>query len=149
MLENGIEIYIPSSEVSRVRLPPGWDKVRGILSRLPFAALKRWTVAFPRQAIDEAKLLVRDLAINVEFKDNRGVVNVVPAGVDKGSSLKEALKMLGVEGWIAAVGDGLVDLDLFRVADFKATVSDAEEEVKKAADYVASRGNRVILTNIA
>jgi hypothetical protein len=89
----------------------------------------------------EARVLAEKLGIKVNFKDNRGVVNALPLNVDKGSSLRKALKMMNVDGWIVAVGDGLVDLDLFREADFKATVKDAEDEVKKEANYVASKDN--------
>jgi hypothetical protein len=109
--------------------------------KLPFAGAKKWTFHFPKEKLKEVENLVEKLRVQVSFKDNRGVLHALPAGVDKGVGVLKALEMLGVKGYIVALGDAMVDLDLFRVADFKTAVGNAEEAVKREADYVAGKPN--------
>lgn len=139
VLENGVEVYVPSSQASRVHLIEGWKELRRQALKLPFTGVKKWTFHFPRDRLREIEKLVEGLGVQVSFKDNRGILHALPAGVDKGVGVLKALEMLKVEGWIAALGDAMVDLDLFRVADFKAAVGNAEEAVKREADYVAGK----------
>ncbi len=141
VLENGMEVYLPSSRASHVYLTEGWEELRRQVLKLPFAGAKKWTFHFPKEHLGEVEKLVEKLRVQVSFKDNRGVLHALPAGVDKGVGVLKALKMLGVEGYIVALGDAMVDLDLFRVADFKAAVGNAEAEVKKEANYVAGKPN--------
>ncbi|HID19217.1 TPA: hypothetical protein EYP27_06735 [Candidatus Bathyarchaeota archaeon] len=139
VLENGVEVYVPSSNASHVHLIEGWEELRRQALKLPFTGAKKWTFHFPRNRLREVERLVKSLGIQTSFKDNRGILHALPAGVDKGVGVLKALEMLKVEGWIAALGDAMVDLDLFRVADFKAAVGNAEETVKKKADYIAEK----------
>jgi len=141
VLENGMEVYIPSTRVSHVFLVEGWEAFRREALKLPFVGGKRWTFHFPREKLGEIERLAGKLGVKASFKDNRGVLHALPAGVDKGVGVLKALEMLNVRGWLAVLGDALVDLDLFKVADFKAAVGNAEEAVKKVADYVAEKPN--------
>lgn len=141
VLENGMEVYLPFSQASHVYLTEGWEELRRQVLKLPFAGAKKWTFHFPREKLGEVEKLVKKLGVKVSFKDNRGVLHALPAGVDKGVGVLKALEMLGVEGYIVALGDAMVDLDLFRVADFKTAVGNAEEAVKREADYVAEKPN--------
>lgn len=141
VLENGMEVYLPQTGEAHVFLVEGWELFRSRVLRLPYVGAKKWTFHFPREKLGEIKELAERFGVKVSFKDNRGVLHALPSGVDKGVGLLKALQMLGVEGLIVALGDALVDLDLFRVADFKAAVGNAEEQVKRAADYVAELPN--------
>jgi hypothetical protein len=141
VLENGMEVYLPFSQASHVYLTEGWEKLRRQVLKLPFAGAKKWTFHFPKENLKEVENLVEKLRVQVSFKDNRGVLHALPAGVDKGVGVLKALEMLGVKGYIVALGDAMVDLDLFRVADFKTAVGNAEEAVKREADYVAGKPN--------
>ncbi|MHC1586625.1 MAG: HAD hydrolase family protein [Candidatus Hecatellaceae archaeon] len=137
VLENGVEICLPEKGFSKVFLPESWEAVRQQAARFPFISWKRWTFSLPGDRLGEVAGFLGKLGIPLSYKDNRGLIYVLPSGIDKGTGLLRLLEVLNVEGWIAALGDAHVDLDLFRVADFKATVDDAEEEVKLAADYIS------------
>lgn len=69
-----------------------------------------------------------------------GISLVRQGEFDKVAAWKEILADRGVSaGETAYVGDDLVDLPLLRKVGFSATVADAEEPVRAAADYVSSR----------
>jgi Predicted hydrolases of the HAD superfamily len=67
-------------------------------------------------------------------------LHVHPPGINKGFGVRKVLELLGESPErIIAIGDSEVDLGMFEVADFSACPSHAPEEVKKRADYVASK----------
>lgn len=137
ILENGVEIFIPSTGETRSFLPEGWFKLQREAGKLPGVGVKRLTFHMPAERVEDVRRLAERLGVPVEFRRNRSLYYPLPKGTGKGFGLRKALEALGVGGWVAAIGDAQVDLDLFEEADFKAAVGDAEEEVKQAADYVA------------
>lgn len=72
----------------------------------------------------------------------REYLEVVPEGVSKGAALQMFCKMreIPIEHTIAA-GDEGNDLSMLRVAGIGCAVANAQEEVKKTADYVTERDN--------
>ncbi|GAB4364061.1 MAG: HAD hydrolase family protein [Deltaproteobacteria bacterium] len=69
-----------------------------------------------------------------------GISLVRQGAHDKVAVWKEILAERGIPAEDTAyVGDDLVDLPLLRQVGFSASVADAEEPVRAAADYVASR----------
>lgn len=69
-----------------------------------------------------------------------GISLVRQEAFDKVAVWKEILSDRGISAEETAyVGDDIVDLPLLRQVGFSASVSDAEESVRSAADYVASR----------
>lgn len=139
VVENGVEIYLPNKNFSQVYTTPEWMKFYNEVLKFPFVEPKKWSILFPPEKIGEIKALTEKLNVQAVFKQNKGVISVQPSGTDKGLGLIRTLKILNVDGWIVALGDSMVDLDMFKVANFKATVQDAEETVKKMADYVAEK----------
>ena len=137
VLENGVEIFIPETGENHVLLPEKWEDLKRKASRLPYVSFKKWTFSLPKEKAEEFGRMVERWGFHVNLEENRGLIQVLPGEVDKGVGLLELLKALGVEGFVVALGDAHVDLGLFRVADFKVAVGDAEEEVKKVADYVS------------
>lgn len=115
-----------------------------------------------KKAVDRPpyKLLaveVRDLDRLLAFKQNqsswikgkvdmyfscREYLEVVPEGVSKGAALQMFCKMreIPIEHTIAA-GDEGNDLSMLRAAGIGCAVANAQEEVKKTADYVTERDN--------
>jgi 3-deoxy-D-manno-octulosonate 8-phosphate phosphatase (KDO 8-P phosphatase) len=60
--------------------------------------------------------------------------------IDKYACMLELMQTSGVSaGQIAYVGDDLPDLPVIQCAGFSATVANAVDEVKRAADYVTKR----------
>lgn len=80
-----------------------------------------------------------------------GIVFVAQGAADKTESFRSILARTGLSPeQTAYVGDDIVDLPLLRAVGFSASVADAEEYVKEAVDYVASReGGRGAVREIA
>lgn len=81
----------------------------------------------------------RSESVSVRAKE-LGISLVRQGAVDKVAVWREILTDRGISaGESAYVGDDIVDLPLLRQVGFSASVADAEEYVRSAADYVASR----------
>lgn len=64
-------------------------------------------------------------------------VEVMPQNIDKAYSLGKLLKHLGLErSQMIACGDGFNDLSMIKYAGLGVAMANAQETVKKAADYV-------------
>ena len=71
------------------------------------------------------------------FRSEPYYLEIVPKGIHKGSSLAALADRLGIrQEEVAACGDGYNDLTMIQYAGFGAAMGNAQEEVKKAADYV-------------
>lgn len=69
---------------------------------------------------------------------NRDSVMILPKGIDKGRGLRRAVGILGLDDpYIVAFGDGENDVDLFKAAHLGVAVSNAADELKRAADVVS------------
>lgn len=139
ILEAGLTLYLPETGEYRCFVDEGWRSRVKELSRLPFVEEKENTVSFDRGYLEIVRREVERMGLDAEFRDNRGKIIMLPPGVDKAYGLRRALELLGVDGFVAAVGDSEVDRELLSVADFKAVVADADAELKRVADYVASK----------
>jgi len=92
----------------------------------------------PSVAVSRARSVFGKLGFEVMYS---GVaVHVHPPGINKGFGVRKVLELMGkTPDRIIAIGDSEVDIDMFEVADFTACPSHAPEEVKRRADYVASK----------
>jgi 3-deoxy-D-manno-octulosonate 8-phosphate phosphatase (KDO 8-P phosphatase) len=69
-----------------------------------------------------------------------GISLVRQGSADKVADWREILAEKGLSPWETAyVGDDIVDLPLLREVGFAAAVSDAEDYVRDAVDYVSAR----------
>lgn len=74
--------------------------------------------------------------INV-FRSEPYFLELVPQGIDKAQSLAVLLKELGIgREEIIAIGDGYNDLSMIKFAGLGIAMGNAQEPVKKAADYI-------------
>lgn len=85
----------------------------------------------------ESELCIRlQGRINV-FRSEPYFLELVPQGIDKALSLGVLLKELGVQREeIIAIGDGFNDLSMIKFAGLGIAMANAQEPVKKAADYI-------------
>jgi Cof subfamily protein (haloacid dehalogenase superfamily) len=80
----------------------------------------------------DARAVFGDRA-NVTWGDDRSV-ELLPPGVSKGVALRRLAESLGVErGRVAAVGDGVNDIEMFKYAATSVAMSQAVAAVKAAA----------------
>ncbi len=103
------------------------------------------------RSVDLAKVqaVVADLSLQVEATGF--ALHLMPIGVDKGRAILAALDQLGLpRSILSAVGDGLNDLPMLRLAHRSGAPSDAPETVRDAVTTVAraphARGTHEILT---
>lgn len=74
--------------------------------------------------------------INV-FRSEPYFLELVPQGIDKAMSLAVLLKEIGVNREeVIAMGDGYNDLSMIKFAGMGIAMANAQEPVKKAADYI-------------
>src|SRR5262245_50611661 len=85
--------------------------------------------------------LIRELGLELQVIFNKGAVMILPAGVNKATGLKAALKELGLSPHNAVgVGDAENDHAFLRSCEFSCAVANALPAVKEAADLV-TRGD--------
>ncbi len=99
------------------------DKIQGL-----FADMRERELAWQELAKDKRIELVGSLKYNIEIN---------AAGVNKGKGLIKLGELLGIcREEIMACGDGDNDVEMLREAGFGVAMENAEEEVKRAADYI-------------
>lgn len=70
---------------------------------------------------------------------NSAVVEMVPHGFSKGTGLRHACDLLGIDVKDSvAFGDSVNDLDMFRAAGFSVAMGNGSDDAKNASDYVSS-----------
>ncbi|MGZ5319259.1 MAG: HAD family hydrolase [Actinomycetota bacterium] len=80
---------------------------------------------------------IRRLGFEYQLVRNRNLLMILPAGVNKGSGLLNALRHLGVSPHdTLAIGDAENDHSLFDVAEFGVAVADAVGSLRDRADLV-------------
>jgi Cof subfamily protein (haloacid dehalogenase superfamily) len=69
-------------------------------------------------------------------------LEIVPLGVHKAAALRHLTAMLGLElSQVAAIGDGLNDIEMLREAGLGIAMGNAPEAVKSEADWVTGTNN--------
>jgi phosphoglycolate phosphatase (TIGR01487 family) len=139
--ENGAVIYLSRSMTKTALGELESARIRNALKNLEgqlevgevIVATKRWNEARVRGELEKAGVVA-----HIEY--NRESLMVLPAGVDKGSGVLEAVRLMGLTGHgLACIGDAENDIPMLRVADFSAAVANAVDEAKRVADMVCRR----------
>ena len=88
--------------------------------------------------IQEAESRLRGWGLEADLVDSGFAVHIKDRRVDKGRALAKVMDRLGLsQEEVAAVGDSISDLPMFRVAGFRAAVANGVPELKAEADYVS------------
>lgn len=96
---------------------------------------------------EAAPELERELAAKYEgklsiYRSEPFFIEAMPLGVDKAASLEHLFRIIGVDRVDAvACGDGFNDMSMIRYAGVGVAMANAQEAVKKAADFVTKRSN--------
>jgi len=88
--------------------------------------------------ISEASRYVKAHNLPVDILDTTYAVHIKDKRVDKGTGLQSVAKRMGIgPEEFAAVGDSKNDIPMFKLAGFKASVNNADPDLKAISDYVA------------
>lgn len=76
-------------------------------------------------------------------------IEIMPKGVDKASSLERMLSAVGIKRENAVCcGDGFNDMTMIQYAGVGVAMANAQEKVKKAADYVTTSNDEDGIVNV-
>ncbi|HII06734.1 MAG TPA: phosphoglycolate phosphatase [Methanotrichaceae archaeon] len=88
--------------------------------------------------VEEAASRLNDWGLEVDLVDSGFAVHIKDMRIDKGHALEKVMDRLGLDrSEVAAVGDSISDLPMFRIAGFRASVKNAVSKLKAESDYVA------------
>ena len=122
--------YVRSTRTTVPDIMGFLEKINGPVDKMQFlfADLDERKRALSELGQDKEIVLVGSLGYNIEVNGQ---------GVNKGKALVELGKLLGIEREeIMACGDGDNDEAMLREVGFGVAMGNAEEQVKKAADYI-------------
>jgi hydroxymethylpyrimidine pyrophosphatase-like HAD family hydrolase len=74
--------------------------------------------------------------VQVTINDSKFALHLTKTGIDKGKTLIQALKTIGLDRkQVAVVGDSDTDLPMFELCGYSAAVGNAPDHVKSKANY--------------
>ena len=80
---------------------------------------------------------------NVTYYYNRNFVEIMPYGVNKGTSIDDISKYLGIDkDNIMAIGDDYNDIEMLRKAGYSFAMGNAPDEVKSHAKFITDTNER-------
>lgn len=135
--ENGAVMHHPATRQSEIlaQAPPEillQELRRRHVTPLSVGSSIITTLHAHEQEIHEA---LRKLKLDFQLVTNPGALMMLPAGVNKASGVRAALKELGVSRHnLVAIGDGENDLALFEFAEHAVAVQNADPLVQRVAD---------------
>ncbi|HZR69984.1 MAG TPA: HAD family hydrolase [Burkholderiales bacterium] len=139
--ENGALLYEPQRrEITPLAEPPP-ERFVEALRRLGVQPLELGKAIVATHAPHAAQVIeaIRGLGLELQVIFNRGAVMVLPAGVNKASGLKLALRKLGMSPHEAVgVGDAENDHSLLRLVECPVAVANAVDSIKEIAAFVTA-----------
>jgi len=138
--EAGISIWIPSTSEYRVIVDERWCAFINEAKKLKCIIPKENTVNLScNECVESVRIIASRFGIKYKILNNKGSLILLPENVSKFTGVNELLKLINFEGFIAAVGDSEVDVEMLKNADFKAAPSNADQAVKEIVDYISSK----------
>lgn len=137
--ENGALLYEPTSRESTLLGEPPPPQFAEALRRRGVQPLEAGKVIVATHAPHEADVLeaIRELGLELHVIFNLNAVMVLPAGINKGSGTKVALRKLGMSPHeVVAVGDAENDHSLLQLAECAVAVGNAVTSLKDVAALV-------------
>ncbi|MCL7383578.1 MAG: HAD hydrolase family protein [Thaumarchaeota archaeon] len=138
--ESGISIWIFSTGEYRVLVDERWRLFINEVKRLGCIIPKENTVNLScSECIESIRLIASRLGVKYKVLNNKGSLLLLPENIDKFVGLNELLRLMRFKGFVAAIGDSEIDVEMLRNADFKAAPSNADQAVKEVVDYLSPR----------
>ena len=139
VLENGAILYDPLTKTEKLLGQPPPESFLADLRRRGVSPLPARRVILDTWAIHQHKIAeaIRVSGLKLHMVFNQDSVMVLPAGIDKGSGLKAALKPAGIAlEDVAGIGDGANDHGLLDACGVKIAVPNAIPEIIAKAHKV-------------
>lgn len=133
--EKPLDLYVQHEAfLNKMRVRP----VKDFLAAAPRPLPKCLIVGNPDDLIQTESFLSLELQGRVSvYRSEPFFLEIVPQGIDKARSLAVLLEKLGLSREeMVAMGDGYNDLSMIRFAGMGVAMANAQEPVRKAADYV-------------
>jgi len=138
--EAGASIHVPSTGRHKVLVDERWHRFIDEVKRLRCVVPKENTVNLSyNECIESIESIAFRFRVRFKVVNNKGSLLLLPENIDKYVGLSELLKLMGFKGFVAAIGDSEVDIEMLKCADFKAAPSNADDVVKEVVDYVSSK----------
>jgi len=147
--ENGALVYDPRSRDITLLADPPPEQFIAALRRRRVQPLEIGKVIVATHAPQQAAVLetIRELGFELHVVFNREAVMVLPAGINKASGMKVALRNLGMSTHeVVAIGDAENDHSFMHLAECPVAVANAVDSIKAMAALVTAgaQGNGVV-----
>ncbi len=139
--ENGAVMHQPASRESEILAQAPSEILLQELERRRIAPLNVGSSIITTSLANESEVrdAIHKLHLDCQLVANDGSLIVLPAGVNKASGVREALRQLGVSAHnLVVIGDAQNDLALFHLAEHSVAVQNADESLKQCADRTTS-----------
>jgi hydroxymethylpyrimidine pyrophosphatase-like HAD family hydrolase/energy-coupling factor transporter ATP-binding protein EcfA2 len=139
--ENGALVYDPRSRDVTLLADPPPEPFIAALRRRGVQPLEIGNVIVATHAPQETVVLeiIRELGLELQVIFNREAVMVLPAGVNKASGMKLALRNLGMSAHeVVAIGDAENDHSFMHIAECPVAVANAVDSIKAMAACVTA-----------
>jgi HAD superfamily hydrolase (TIGR01484 family) len=139
--ENGAVLYEPQSRAITLLAEPPPERFIAALRRRDVQPLEIGSVIVATHAPQETAVIetIRELGLELQVIFNREAVMVLPAGINKASGTKLALRNLGMSPHeVVAIGDAENDHSFMRLAECPVAVANAVESIKAIAAFVTA-----------
>jgi hydroxymethylpyrimidine pyrophosphatase-like HAD family hydrolase len=140
--ENGALVYEPQRREITLLAEPPPEQFIAALRRRGVQPLEVGRIIVATHVPHEAQVIetIRDLGLELQVVFNREAVMVLPAGINKASGMKLALRNLGMSPHEAvAIGDAENDHSFLQLAECPVAVANAVDSIKAIAAFVTTR----------
>lgn len=147
--ENGALVYEPQSRETTLLGEPPPPQFVAALKRRGVKPLEIGKVIVATEGPQAVHVLeaIRELGLELQVIFNLNAIMVLPAGINKATGMKLALRRLGMSPHeLVAIGDAENDHSLLRAAECPVAVANAVDSLKRIAVYTTrgSRGDGVV-----
>jgi hydroxymethylpyrimidine pyrophosphatase-like HAD family hydrolase len=142
VLENGGVLYVPATRQVSELCSAAAHALVPLLENRGVTPLIRGEVLLATRRPHELVVLeaIRDLGLELQIIFNGAAVMVLPSGVNKGSGLRAALRVMGLSVHeVVGVGNAANDHSFLELCECAVAVSNAIESIKQEAD-ICTRG---------